>query len=203
MNKYRLANFVVTLAAGLSLSGFAVAGPHAGESQLFVEAPVIDVEPKLRVVQITTPREVCWQEEVRRPAHGGYRSGTPLVLGGIIGGVIGNQFGGGSGKDILTAAGALLGASVGRDEAYRRQAARHSYVSLEERCEVEQVVHEEERLDGYRVTYEYGGQTFVTHTATDPGATIRVRVRVQPVTYNDRTYGGHAADWRQARHFRR
>lgn len=49
---------------------------------------------------------------------------TDSILGAIIGGVIGNQFGGGHGKDALTAAGALLGGSIGNDscqEANERQ----------------------------------------------------------------------------------
>ena len=106
------------------------------------------------------------------------------MIGGIIGGVVGNQFGGGRGNDIMTVAGALLGASMGRDAQHRRHASRHSTVSMERRCEIEESVHEEERLEGYRVTYAYGGRTFVTQTAEDPGQTIRVRVRVQPLTYN-------------------
>ena len=40
---------------------------------------------------------------------------TLAQQGGIVGGVIGNQFGKGSGKTILTVAGALLGSSIGSD----------------------------------------------------------------------------------------
>jgi len=40
------------------------------------------------------------------------------TLGGaLIGGVIGNQFGGGSGQDILTAAGAVAGGAAGNQYA--------------------------------------------------------------------------------------
>jgi uncharacterized protein YcfJ len=42
-------------------------------------------------------------------------SATNEIFGGILGGAIGNQFGGGSGKKIMTAAGALLGASIAND----------------------------------------------------------------------------------------
>lgn len=41
---------------------------------------------------------------------------TSTLIGGIIGGLLGHQLGGGSGKDILTGAGAILGGSVGNDE---------------------------------------------------------------------------------------
>jgi uncharacterized protein YcfJ len=39
------------------------------------------------------------------------------VAGAVIGGAIGNQFGGGSGKDILTAGGAVAGGLAGNNAA--------------------------------------------------------------------------------------
>lgn len=174
----------------LVLAGTADAGPgkkHRGyaraDDSFSVQARVLDVEPLVRIVQVTVPQEVCWDEPVRHTTDG-YESATPKVLGGIIGGVVGNQFGSGSGNKIMTAAGALLGASIGRDSAYYNRQARNSYVTYEEVCEVEQVTHEEERTDGYRVTYEYGGREFVTRTAVPPGDTLRVRVQVEPLPYN-------------------
>jgi uncharacterized protein YcfJ len=157
----------------------------AGRGDGFVvDAEVVEVEALVRVVEVTTPQEVCWREPVRQTA-GGYRSRTPLVVGGIIGGVLGREIGDGRrSKNLLTGAGALLGASLGRDYAYRRSTVSRSYVTYERVCETEEVVHEEERLEGYRVSYRYNGRVFVTHTATDPGERIRIRVQVQPVHYN-------------------
>ena len=43
----------------------------------------------------------------------GDSSGAGAVIGAIVGGVAGNQVGGGSGRDIATAAGAVGGAFVG------------------------------------------------------------------------------------------
>ncbi|HHQ13421.1 MAG TPA: hypothetical protein ENK16_00180 [Chromatiales bacterium] len=85
----------------------------------------------------------------------------------------------------MTVAGALLGASMGADAAHRNATTGPAYTSVEHRCKTEQVTHEEERADGYRVTYEYAGRHFTTHSPVDPGKTIRVRVQVEPVTYND------------------
>lgn len=48
----------------------------------------------------------------------GYRSATPMVVGGIVGGVLGNQVGKGRGKDVATVAGVILGGSLGRDIGY-------------------------------------------------------------------------------------
>lgn len=186
----RIAGSAPLVVALLLWAGMADAGPGKkhraygpADSSYSVEARVLDVEPLLRVVQVTVPQEVCWDEPVRHTTDA-YESRTPTVLGGILGGVVGNQFGGGSGRKLMTAAGVLLGASMGRDAGYRNRQPRSSYVTYEEVCEVEQVTHEEERSDGYRVTYEYGGREFVTHTAVPPGRTLRVRVQVEPLPYN-------------------
>jgi uncharacterized protein YcfJ len=158
-------------------------GGYAGQSDddFVVEAPVVDVEPLVRMVEVVTPREVCRDEPVYQAANH-YRSKTPLVVGGIIGGAIGNAIGDGRrSRRALTAVGALLGASIGYDQSRRNMRPARTYVTSQRVCEIEQVVHREERVDGYRVTYEYRGRHFVTHTVTAPGATIRVGVRVQPL----------------------
>ena len=38
-----------------------------------------------------------------------------------------------------------------------------------------------DRVEGFRVLYEYEGRTYTTRTATDPGDEIRVRVDVRPL----------------------
>ena len=73
-------------------------------------AKVTHVEPITRIVQISTPQEVCWNERVRTVRNEGYggrrnRSFTPTVLGGLLGGVVGNQFGSGRGQTAMTVAG--------------------------------------------------------------------------------------------------
>ena len=40
---------------------------------------------------------------------------------------------------------------------------------------------EEQRLLGYRVTYLYAGETYVTQMDQDPGSSLPVRVQVTPV----------------------
>jgi uncharacterized protein YcfJ len=149
-------------------------------------AKVTHVQPITRVVQVSTPHEVCWNERVHTVRHGRHRrhrSYTPTVLGGVLGGVVGNQFGRGRGNTAMTVAGALLGASIGRDAAMDRDQYRPATTaySTERRCEVERVYHEEERVEGYRVTYRFRGRDYVTRTDTDPGNRIRVRVEVDPV----------------------
>jgi uncharacterized protein YcfJ len=185
-----LSRSIATASAGLFLlGGICASDSEAGTSDTHYEtAPVKDVQPIIRVVQVSTPREICWDEQVRNTAYrekGGYRSHTPTVAGGILGGIVGNQLGGGRGRTVMTVAGSLLGASMGRDAGYRYRSRRHgagkiSY-STERRCEIEDVVHQEERLEGYRVTYAYHGKTYITRTQEDPGRNIEIRVQVSPV----------------------
>ncbi|MHB8745093.1 MAG: glycine zipper 2TM domain-containing protein [Gammaproteobacteria bacterium] len=145
-------------------------------------ARVVRVEPQVRHVRVSTPRRECYQEEV--PVYErerGYNSATPTILGGIIGGVVGNTMGRGRGNTAATVAGTILGGSIGHDmgsrDYPRRGAAR--YVS-QDTCRVVNSYRDEERVDGYRVTYRYNGADYVTHTDHDPGSRIRVRVAVQP-----------------------
>jgi uncharacterized protein YcfJ len=41
--------------------------------------------------------------------------------------------------------------------------------------------HEEERIDGYHVTYRYKGEIFTTRLPYDPGDRLKVQVSVTPV----------------------
>jgi uncharacterized protein YcfJ len=146
-------------------------------------ARVIDAEPLTRRIRVTTPRRECW-DEVRyddRGHRGGRSSSGGALLGAVIGGVIGSQIGSGRGRDAATAAGAVIGAGVGHREAERRNAGGpppREYTV--QRCETRYQDSYEERIDGYRVTYEYHGRRHVTQLPYNPGDRIRVRVDVSP-----------------------
>jgi len=181
--------------AGLlvSVAGAAAADPRGRSS--VDHARVVDVAPIVRQVRVETPVRECWQEteyqavETRSygPGRSGRASPLPTIAGGIIGGVVGSQFGGGSGKAAMTAVGALVGASMGAQAEERRvYAGGPERVTYEERpvtvqhCQTTTSYHVEERIEGYRVTYVYGGREYQTTTATRPGRTIPVRVTVVP-----------------------
>lgn len=167
-------------------------------------ARVVDVDPIVRHVRVRTPVRECW-EETRYEYYDDYdrydRHDRPrrseagaTIAGGIIGGVIGRQFGDGKGRDAMTLVGTLVGAAIGNERAsrgreyddrydYDRYGAyeRQSYPVT--RCETRYRAEDQERIDGYRVTYRYRGQTYTTRTDYDPGDRIRVRVDVSPVRY--------------------
>ena len=141
------------------------------------KAKVVDVKPIIEVVRVPTEHRDCWDEEVRGYERGG-GNGTGMLTGTIIGGVIGSQMGHGDGRRAATIAGTIIGAAVGHD--VDRQARARPYNHTEHRCQVRTEYYEEERTRGYRVTYRYHGETFVTRMDHDPGPFVRVRVDVAP-----------------------
>ncbi|MEX0618887.1 MAG: glycine zipper 2TM domain-containing protein [Pseudohongiellaceae bacterium] len=149
----------------------------------YLYAPVVESRPLYRVVEVSTPREECWEEEVvvERERRGG-GSSTPVVLSTIIGGAIGNAVGHNkSNQRVGAVVGAVLGHSIGRDIVRNSgQPGVREYRTVE-RCRTVYERHEEERLSGYQVTYNYNGQDYSIRTDSDPGDEIRIRVSVQPV----------------------
>jgi len=140
-------------------------------------ARVTHVEPLYTTIRVATPQRDCYRPSNRRNSHSS-KSYTSTIAGSIVGGVVGNQFGGGSGKKILTVAGALLGGSVGRDYSHRSSSSSYSNYNAREQCHVTQRYHQEERIDGYLVTYRYQGQSYTTEMDRHPGKRIPVEVSV-------------------------
>ena len=168
----------------VTLSTAAVAG-GSGPQSWFVEVPVEDVQPLVERVRVEEPERVCWDEEVeRRVRRDGVGPSTSTVVGTIVGGAIGHNIASGRDRDAARIARAVIGAALGRDAAARNARSRR-VVTTERRCETQYVSYEEERISGYRVTYRYEGRRFVTRTERDPGDTIRLRVQVRPIHYND------------------
>lgn len=177
-------------ALALVLPGLAAADhddDRRTERGRYVYGRVIKVQPVIRYVTVKVPVQECWDERrYRSHANSAYPgSGGSTIVGAIIGGVIGNQFGSGRGRRATTALGALLGgslaqkAAIKRAESEGRGALQESYVV--QRCTTSYDYREEERIDGYEVTYRYKGDTYLTRMPSDPGKRIRLRVRITPV----------------------
>ncbi len=154
-----------------------------GGKAMYDYAPVISSEPIVNYVTVTTPVRQCWEEMEYYTVDRGYpRARGGALVGAVVGGVIGHQFGSGRGNDAATVAGTLIGAAIGSESARKR----HGDNGVErvarpvERCSTTYEKRREERIDGYRVTYRYHGQKYVTEMPYDPGRKIRVRVDVRP-----------------------
>lgn len=172
----------LTLVASPAQAGGYAYSKHNASHARYDYARVLSVKPIVRYVTVTTPVQECWEEmEYYTVDHRPRGTGISTLFGAIVGGVVGHQFGGGSGKDIATVAGSVIGASVANEAAR----ARAPYSSTEhsrpvKRCETRHQTREEERIDGYRVVYAYHGQKYATRTPHDPGKRLRIRVDVRP-----------------------
>lgn len=141
----------------------------------YTMARVVDVDPIYERVEVPQVRQECWTEDVY--VRNRNRDVSAPVLGGIIGGVIGNQVSRGHGRPAATIVGSLLGATIGAD--IRDRNTRY-HTETVRRCRDVDEYYTEERVVGYRVTYRYRGEEYVTRMDHDPGDEIRVRVSVEP-----------------------
>lgn len=175
-----LSTLSLTATLALSLPLYAGNEHYQAKNNFKDTARVTHVEALYKTVRVSTPQRECWQEQQYRPSQNQYKSYTRTIAGGIVGGVVGNQFGGGNGKKIMTVAGALLGGSVGRDFNHKNSQPQSTYNTVEQ-CRVTDQYHEEERNDGYRVTYRYNRQSYTTYMDHHPGKRIPVEVSICPV----------------------
>lgn len=178
---YNMKNSTVLIALAAGATALS-----AQAATTYEEAQVLASTPIYRVVESSTPSRECWEEEVVRTEHGRRRhdSATPGILGAVIGGAIGNAVGhSNTNKKVGTVVGAVLGGSIARDvtRANRRHRDEVQYIDVVERCRTVHRTHQEEKLVGYDVTYSYNGSQNTVRMPRDPGATVRVRVNVEPV----------------------
>lgn len=75
------------------------------------------------------------------------------VAAGAAGAAIGNQFGGGSGKSIMTATGAVAGAQISRNRQSQQQSAQQ--VDLTIKTDAGQIIQVVQSYDG-RITFNQG-----------------------------------------------
>jgi uncharacterized protein YcfJ len=171
--------------APLALTGavLAIAQPALAASS-YDTAQVLSSTPIYRVVEISTPQQECWEEEVVRQQHRRHNdSATPGLLGMVIGGALGNAVGSHkSSQRVGAVVGAMLGGSIARDIVRNNDNNRATvYVDTVERCRTVRTTRQEEKLVGYDVSYSYNGAQHTVRMPEDPGNTVRVRVDVEPV----------------------
>lgn len=165
----------------LGLCLLVVSGTALAQSS-YESVAVISAQPVYQLTRIETPQERCVEERVVIERRNQQASGTPIIVSTIIGGALGNAVGNNkSSRRVGAVLGAVLGNSVGRDIARQSQSSDTREYQTVERCETVFVSHEEERLLGYDVIYQFNGQQYSVRTEQDPGSQMKVRVEVQPV----------------------
>ncbi|EGR1555874.1 glycine zipper 2TM domain-containing protein [Vibrio parahaemolyticus] len=75
--------------------------------------------------KIDSVRYITQQEVVQSKSNG-----WKTLLGATIGGLVGNQFGGGTGKEVATAVGALAGAAVAQNQINYQYTVEYKLVEL-------------------------------------------------------------------------
>jgi len=155
----------------------------ANSHTTFIYATVLEAEPIIRIINRSTPRESCWDQQVvireKRAS-----SSTGAVLGGIIGAAIGNELGHHkSNKQVGAVAGAVLGSTIGHDVSRAHAGAAQDRVVTEQRCKTVYETYEEEQITGYDVIYRYNGSNYETKTKHHPGDTLKLKVSITPVPF--------------------
>ena len=117
-------------------------------------ATVVSVDKVYKQVRVEEPYQECYIKETVQ--NNGDGSATNEIIGGIIGGAIGNQLGDGDGKEVLTLAGILMGASIANDAEKAAANGKQTVVS-QEVCEKKVRQKIEKRLSHYKVTVDYNG----------------------------------------------
>lgn len=168
--------------ATIALVAAAAAATGAQATTFIDNARVRTVEPQYE--NVTVPRNVCtteW-EQYQQPRHiQGVQQYGPAILGGVAGGLLGNQVGKGHGREAATAVGAVIGAfagnHIGNQGGWNQQP--YEQPRQVQRCQTVNEV--QPRLTGYRVGYDYRGQTYSTFMRENPGQFLQVQVSVQPL----------------------
>ncbi len=187
----------LTLAIGslVAFSATANAGKnkhkHYNNYENIDYARVIDVYPVTKQIKVSVPIEKCydkkvWHENHHRRSHHSHKN---EIVGALIGAAVGNRVGkrvkGRNGRDIATAAGAVIGGVIGNGHSRRHYNHQPSgYYKIVQHCDTYQDVRYEEKVVGYKVKYKYRGQVYKTRTKYHPGDRLKVRVSVTPYEYS-------------------
>lgn len=181
MKKFPKAKKNLVTQAVLAVAALSIAAPVLAETR-YEYAQVVESTPVYRIVEVSSPREECWNEEIAHRHDGGSNSRTPALLGTIIGGALGNAVGHGkSNKRVGAVVGAVLGHSIGRDIVANNRSGGTVHYETVRQCETVYDYHEEERIIGYQVQYLYNNEEYSVRMDNDPGDRVRVKVNIQPV----------------------
>ena len=138
-------------------------------------ATVTSVEKVYKQYRTEEPYQECYIKETLQ--NQGVGSATNEIMGAILGGAIGNQFGEGEGKDVMTLAGIVLGASLANDA--EKANSTGQVVVSQEVCETKVKKSIEKRLSHYLINISYEGRDLSFTSKKRPfDDVIKVKVTV-------------------------
>ena len=138
-------------------------------------ATVTSVEKVYKQYRTEEPYQECYIKETLQNQGDG--SATNEIVGAILGGAIGNQFGEGDGKELMTLAGIVLGASLAHDEELANST--NQVVVSQEVCETKVKTSYVKRLSHYLVNIDYEGRDLAFTSKKRPYEdVIKVKVTV-------------------------
>ena len=138
-------------------------------------ATVTSIEKVYKQYMTEEPYQECYIKETLQNTGDG--SATNEIWGAILGGAIGNQFGEGEGKEVMTLAGIVLGASMAND-AEKANSSGQVVVS-QEVCETKIKTSLVKRLSHYLVQINYKGHDLVLTSKKRPyGDVTKVKVTI-------------------------
>jgi len=117
-------------------------------------ATVTSIEKVYKQYMTEEPYQECYIKETLQNTGDG--SATNEIMGAILGGAIGNQFGEGEGKEVMTLAGIVLGASMANDA--EKANSTGQVVVSQEVCETKVKKSIERRLSHYLINISYEGR---------------------------------------------
>ena len=138
-------------------------------------ATVTSVEKVYKQYMTEEPYQECYIKETLQNAGDG--SATNEIMGAILGGAIGNQFGEGDGKEAMTLAGIILGASMANDA--EKANSTGQVVVSQEVCETKVKTSFVKKLSHYLVYIDYEGRDLSFTSKKRPyDDVIKVKVTV-------------------------
>jgi uncharacterized protein YcfJ len=112
------------------------------------------------------PEQRCWIEREAVPPQRSAPNVPGAIIGGVIGGILGHQVGGGSGKDIATAGGAVAGVIIGSNVGTDRYGNTTNTRDVQ-RCTSDAASREPAYWD---VSYQFRGVTHHVQMASPPSS---------------------------------
>ena len=144
-------------------------------------ATVTSVEKVYKQYRVEEPYQECYIKETLQNQGDG--SATNEIIGAILGGAIGNKIAEDSsdtGKDVMTLAGIVLGASIANDA--EKANSTGQVVVSQEVCEKKVRTKYEKRLSHYLVYIDYEGRDLTYASKKRPyDDVIKVKVTVNPL----------------------